>query len=208
MNTTATTPNDRRRTVLIGAAAVTVGLIGSAALIWHSSYSAFSAQASTPQNNWATGTVQLSSDNAAKAAFDATNLTPGASGEKCITVTSTGSLASKVKLYATDVQDAAGLGEHIHLTVTQGSLASPQANGACDGFSADSTGQLFDGTLTGSTTGLPHAGYASGLTTWSPAGDSSSTKTFKITYAVDSDLANTFQNTSAKATFVWEAQNS
>src|SRR5262245_56233961 len=86
---------------LIVGAAVPMAVLASGGLVWQSSYSAFSATTSNPTNNWTAGTVALSDDDSNTAMFTASNLKPGATGTKCIAVTSTGSLASTVKLYGT-----------------------------------------------------------------------------------------------------------
>jgi hypothetical protein len=82
------------RKQLIAGAAVPLAVVASGAMVWQSSYSAFSATTASPTNNWSAGTVALSDDDSNTAMFTASNLKPGATGVKCIAVTSTGSLAS------------------------------------------------------------------------------------------------------------------
>ena len=89
------------RKQLVAGAAIPAAVLASGAMVWQSSYSAFSATSASPTNNWSAGTVALSDDDSNTALFTATNLKPGATGVKCIAVTSTGSLASTVKLYGT-----------------------------------------------------------------------------------------------------------
>ena len=86
---------------LIVGAAIPMAVLASGGMVWQSSYSAFSATTVSPTSNWTAGTVALSDDDNNTALFTATNLKPGATGTKCIAVTSTGSLASTVKLYGT-----------------------------------------------------------------------------------------------------------
>ncbi len=82
-------------------AAIPAALLASAAVVSTASYSAYTASTSNPTSNWATGTVALSDDDTNTALFSATNLKPGSTGTKCVVVSSTGSLASSVKLYGT-----------------------------------------------------------------------------------------------------------
>src|SRR4051794_4529260 len=78
------------RKQFIAGAAVPAAVLASGALVWQSSYSAFSATTSNPTNNWTAGTVALADDDSNTALFTATNLKPGSTGTKCIAVTSTG----------------------------------------------------------------------------------------------------------------------
>jgi len=205
MSTHVDTRTDRRRTVLIAAAAVTAGLVGSAALIWHASYSAFSAQTSSPSNNWSTGTVKLAGDNAGAAAFTATNLKPGAKDEKCLTVTSSGSLDSVVKLYTKNGATTKGLANAISLTITQGDGGS--FAGGCTDFKAQATdATVFSGTLADLESQA--SSYATGLRTWSPTGGDASSRTFKIAFEINPNISNDSQGGTANVDFVWESQNS
>ncbi len=90
---------------LIAGAAVPVAVLACGGLVWQSSYSAFSATTASPTSNWAAGSVALADDDTNAAMFNASNLKPGSTGSKCIVVTSSGSLASTVKLYATNYVD-------------------------------------------------------------------------------------------------------
>ena len=56
--------------------------------------------------------------------FTASNLKPGATGTKCIVVTSTGSLASTVKLYGTSYATTKALADNINLKVEEGTGAT------------------------------------------------------------------------------------
>src|ERR1700712_174988 len=127
---------------LIVGAAIPMAVLASGGMVWASSYSAFSATTANPTSNWASGTVALSDDDSSTAMFTASNLKPGATGVKCIAVTSTGSLASTVKLYGTAYATTNALADNINLKVEQGTGATT-AN--CAGFTGAST--LFDSTL-------------------------------------------------------------
>jgi len=196
--------NTRLRTVAKWSA-VPVGLIVSAALVWQASYSAFSATTVNPGNSWATGTVVLSDDDASNTAmFTATVLKPGSTGEKCILVTSSGTLASTVKLYATSPSTTLALNTYIDVVVTQGTGAT--FAGGCGSFVADAGApNTFTGTL--AAFGTTYTTFANGLGTWAPAAGTV-TKAYKVSYTVNAATPNSAQGGTAAVGFTWEAQNS
>ena len=185
-------------------AAILAGLVVSAGVVWQASYSAFSATAANPTSNWASGTVALTDDDTNTAMFTASNLKPGATGTKCIAVTSAGSLPSTVKLYGTGAATTNALSSSINLTVTQGTGGG---YGSCTGFTPLATGSsLFSGTLAGFASAS--TAFANGLGTWAPTGSGSETRTYQLTYTLDTAAPNTAQGGTAALGFTWEAQNS
>jgi hypothetical protein len=175
---------------------VPVAIAVSGALVWQSSYAAFSATTSNPTSNWTTGTVAIGDDDGGTALFTATGLKPGSTGQKCILVTSTGSLASTVKLYGTGLTGT--LGTDIDLVVEEG---TPGTFSSCSSFSGSS---LYNGTVAGFAGASTN--FATGVSAWAPAGTGSPTKTFRFTYTVKA--ASTLQGATAGLGFTWEAQNS
>lgn len=177
---------------------MTLGVVGQA------SYSAFTARVGNTGNNLAAGTVALADDDTGSALFSLTNLKPGSSGSRCIAVTSSGSLPSSVKLYATDAVTTKSLSTYVSWTVTQGTGGTYSS---CSGFTALSSGSsLYSGTLaafTGSATT-----YGSGVGSWAPTGGTSDTRTFQLAYAVSSTTPDTAQGGTATFGLTWEAQNS
>jgi len=193
----------RKHARMIGVGALVAGVIGSAAAVWQASYSAFSATTSNPTNNWSAGTVVLSDDDNNTAMFSATNLKPGSTGTKCIAVTSTGSLASAVKLYGTTPATTNGLSSSINLTIVQGTGGG---FGSCTGFTALGTGSsVYSGTL--AAFGSSAISYATGLGAWAPTGTGSETRVFQFTYTLDPAAPNSVQGGTASIGFTWEAQN-
>jgi hypothetical protein len=189
----------RRSRWLIWAAAATA----TVALVGQASYSAFSAKVGNTGNSLAVGTVVLSDDDSGSALLALTNLKPGSSGSRCIAVTSTGSLPSAVKLYATDAATTKSLATYVSWTVTQGSGGTFSS---CSGFTALASGSsLYSGTLSGFTGSA--TGYASGVGTWSPSGSGSETRTFQFAYTVSSTTPDTAQGGTATFGLTWEAQN-
>ncbi len=190
------------RAITLGALAT--GLVASGAMVWGASYSAFSATTSNPTNNWSAGTVALTDDDTNTAMFNATNLTPGATDSKCIAVTSTGSVASAVKLYATNPATSKDLASSLNLTITQGTGGK---FGSCTGFTALGTGApVYTGTL--ASLGTSATNYSTGLGTWAPTGTASETRVYKVTYTLDANTPNSAQGGTASVGLTWEAQNS
>ena len=186
---------------LLAGAAIPAAVIASGAMVWQSSYSAFTATTATPTNNWTSGTVALADDDSNTAMFNGVNLKPGATGVKCIAVTSTGSLASTVKLYGTTYSTTNGLADYLNVKVEQGTGAT---SSSCTGFTGAST--LFDSTLTSFAT--TKTSFATGVGTWAPTGSASETKAFKITYTLSTSTPDTAQGGTAAVGFTWESQNS
>jgi hypothetical protein len=199
-----TAPRLTTRTATVAKLAVVpVALIASGLLVSQASYSAYSATTTNPTSNWTTGSVALN-DDANAALFTATNLKPGSVGEKCIVVTSTGSLASSVKIYGTGAATTKGLASQIGLTVTQGTGGS---FGSCTGFSALSTGAgVYTGTVAGF--GSTATNFATGLGSWTPTGTANESRTYKLAYTVAPTAPDSTQGGTAALGFTWDAQNS
>jgi hypothetical protein len=185
---------------LVLGAAVPMALLASGGMVWQASYSAFSATTASPTNNWSAGTVALSDDDSNTAMFNASNLKPGATGTKCIAVTSSGSLASTVKLYGTSYDTTNGLAANINLKVEEGTGATASS---CAGFTGGTT--LYDGAM--STFGTTKTSFATGVSSWVPAGGTA-TKAYRITYTLSSSTPDSAQGGTAALGFTWESQNS
>jgi hypothetical protein len=194
----------RRFAKIASLVAVPAAVAVSGLVVSQASYSAYSATTVNPTNNWATGTVALTDDDTNTAAFSVADLKPGSTGTRCIAVTSTGSLPSTVKLYATDQATTKDLAAHMRLTITQGTGGS---FGDCTGFTPLASGAtLYDGTL--ERFGLSATGYTSGIGTWTPRGGADETRTFRLVYGVDADAPDSTQGGTAAGGLTWEAQNS
>lgn len=184
-------------------AVIPAALIAAGVAVSTASYSAFSATSSDDANNWSMGSVALSNDASNGALFSASNLKPGSTGTNCIAVTSSGSLPSAVKLYATNVQQTKALASYVTLQVKQGNGGG---YGTCNGFTAGADGTLYNDSL--ATFATTRTNYATGVGTWKPAGDKPETKTYQITYTVSPDAPASLMGASASLGFTWEAQNS
>lgn len=198
----AVSPRTARLVALVG---VPAALVASGLLVSTASWSAFSSTTQNPTSTWAAGTVALTDDDAGKALFTATGLKPGSTGQNCIAVTSTGTLPSVVKLYASGAATQTnGLASALQLTVEQGAGGG---YGSCSGFTAAATdATVYTGTVAGigaTTT------YASGLGTWATVGGTAAeTRTYRFTWTLPASTPNTVQGGTASVGFTWEAQNS
>lgn len=187
-------------------AVIPAAVIAAGVAVSTASYSAFSATTNDSANNWSMGTVALNNDATNGALFSASNLKPGSTGTNCIAVTSSGSLPSAVKLYATNVQQTNALASYVTLQVTQGTGGG---YGTCSGFTASSgaDGSLYNDSLASFAT--THTNYATGIGTWKPAGGTKpESRTFQITYTVSPDAPSSLMGAAASLGFTWEAQNS
>lgn len=187
----------RVRANLIRVAAVLVGLAVAGLLVIDGSSAAFSDQTHNDKNSVATGTVELTDDDANTAMFDVSGLNGGQSVERCINVTYSGSLKSDVKLYGAVA--GSGLAPGLTTKIEVGTGAKTGPNFGCAGFTGGSS--LFNGTL--AAFGSSHGGYANGLGGFTNASDPT-TKSYKITMTVSND--NAYQGKSATVDFTWEAQ--
>ncbi len=192
-----------RAATVVRWSALPAALLASALIIAPASYAAFTSTTANPASNWTAGTVNLADDDSSQALFTATGLKPGSTGTKCIVVTSSGNLASTVKLYGTGAATTNALSSSINLTITQGTGGS---FGSCTGFTPLGSGSsVFSGTLAGFASAA--TGFASGLGTWAPTGSGTETRTFQFTYTLDAAAPNSTQAGTASIAFTWEAQN-
>jgi hypothetical protein len=194
----------RRLATIASLVAIPAALAASGLVVAQSSYSAYSATTVSPTSNWATGTVALSDDDANAAAFNVVNARPGASGSRCLVVTSTGNLPSQVRVYGANGSGTTNLAASIDLTITQGTGGS---FGSCTGFTPLSSGAtVFHGSLM--TFGTTRTGFANGVGGWAPAGAAPESRTYKVSYAISPDAPNDTMGGTAAGDIVFEAQNS
>lgn len=187
----------RRRRSGWAALPIVVGLVAASAVVWQRSEAAFTGTTTNPSNTWSVGTVSLADDDAAAAMFDVSGLFPGSTGERCITVTYGGSIASAVRLYVPAATGTTIL-QYLDLVVDEGTGGS---FADCAGFSSTST--VFTGSL--ATAASSHATYADGWGSWSPTG-AGQTRTYRISYTLAAATPDTEQGLTATATFQWEAR--
>jgi hypothetical protein len=93
-------------------------------------------------NNGGTGTYSATTS----ATFNETNLKPGSSATKCITVKSTGSIAGTLKMYRSAITDSTpSLGQQIQVTVDAAPVTSDVLVG-CAGFPTTGVTNVTTGT--------------------------------------------------------------
>jgi hypothetical protein len=199
----------RRRA--IRAVAPVAGLLAAGLLVWQGSYAAFSATTTSPSNAWATGNLALTNStnaygtaigSAVWTAANASNLKPGSTDTKCITVKSTGSLGGPVKLYVTGVtQNAVNLADNLPFTIdlmTTGVTANNVSAG-CTGFTGGTN--IANAVPLSS---LPST-YGTGLGSWTTTGNiTGEYAAYRISWTVPNN--NNLQGGTAAATFNWEVQ--
>ena len=86
---------------------------------------------------------------------------------------------------------------------TGGSFASSGPT-SCSGFGSSTN--LFTGTL--AAFAAFKTDFASGVSSWAPAGTGSPSRTFRFQYTLDTATPNSAQSGTAGVGFTWEAQNS
>lgn len=187
-------PTLRQRRIL-RTAAVPVAMLASAAVVWQSSYAAFTATTSSDANSWATGTVSLSNTMTGAAAFSVSNLKPGDSGSRCITVTNGGTLGGGVRLTTATTGDAA-LVNALDLTIRRGTATDT----SCAGWTQAAA------VASGALGALPTdwTGAASGEWTAAAGGDT----VYRFDYSLDPGVGNAAAGKTAGATFTWELRTS
>lgn len=168
-----------RRARRIGTAIATpVAILAAAGMVWQSSYSAFSGTTRNSGNNWSTGSVALTDDDAGSARFQATGMVPGATETKCITVTATTSVPGTVKGYTVNpVLSPSGLQDHVLVSMEYGSGGG---FGSCTGFV--SAGTVFPAASL--TTLSAVNSYANGNGGWAVTAGTQ-TRTYRITWTFD-----------------------
>lgn len=190
-------------------AATPVAMIAAAALVWQSSYAAFSGTTRNSGNDWSTGSVALTDDDAGSARFQVSNMLPGQSETKCITVTANTTSPGTVKAYIVNpVTSTSGLENHVKITVVTGDGGS-FAN--CSGFVPHVTGNPV--VTATSLSALALAGnYANGVGGW-PVSAGTQTRTYQITWNFDTtglsqSQVDQFQGTHTGIDLQWELQSS
>jgi predicted ribosomally synthesized peptide with SipW-like signal peptide len=202
-------PANRKRggiATKVGLSMLILALLG--VIVGVGTWSAFSATTQNSGNNFATGTVVLTDDDANGAMLTLAGAKPGDSDTSCIIVTYTGTLPSNVRLYGTTA--GTGLDQYLDLVVTRGTKAAGSFD-SCVGFSADATnyigagaGVIYSGTLQGWADN-----YAAGLvdpTSGSPeVWTNPESHTYRFVITVQDN--NAAQGLTATQTFTWEARN-
>lgn len=177
-----------------------LGVAVSCALIVQSTNAAFTGATSNTSNTFSAGTVALTDDDAGSAMFNAADMVPGQTEQRCIEVSYTGSSfdLDAVRLHSA-VTDT-GLAPHVDLSIEEGTGGD---FADCSGFAASST--LFTGTLAG--LGSTHGSHATGIAAYTPASGSTD-RTYRVTATLGNDTPNSAQGSGAGAAITWELHSS
>jgi len=187
------------------AAAAPVAIVAASALIWQSSYSAFTGTTRNSGNEWSTGSVALTDDDAGSARFQVEDMVPEDTQTRCITVTATTDNPGTVKGYALNpVTSNVGLEDHIFVQVDEGSGGG---FGSCSGFT--SAGEVIPHMSL--TTLATFDSYADGAGGWNVSAGTSS-RTYKITWTFETsgltqDEIDELQGSRTGIDFQWELQS-
>ncbi len=103
-------------------------------------FSAFTNTVTGADNQFSTGSINLTTNDALESGFAMSDMIPGDTKSECVTVGYTGSNNSDITLAAAD-DSAGGLGSYLDATVTSGHFSTtPAGNGDCTGFVASTAG--------------------------------------------------------------------
>ena len=189
------------------AAALVVILFAAAA--GTATWALFTAQTSSPTNEFALGTVILADNDTDTTLFDVSGMKPSdAPRSNCVTVSYQGSLGANVRLYASV---GGSLAQYVTLTVTRGAGGgAPGDASACDGFAADSTDYVGQGAgvvYSGSLSAFP-TDWATGVADPSAGAQATWSTSDAHAYKFTVTLANTTaaQGLTSTLAFTWEAQ--
>ncbi|MFV0257950.1 MAG: TasA family protein [Acidimicrobiales bacterium] len=178
-----------------------VGIAAAAVMVLGASDAAFTANTSNQANSYSAASLSLVDDDSSSAMMQLSNLVPGDTATKCITVNYTGSTfdLTAVKLYAALANEVDGFAAHVDVTVSEGSGGSYSD---CTGFTQSS--QLYSGTL--ANLASTHSSFANGITAYTPVSGNTS-RTYKFVATLGSDTPDTAQGDSVTANFTWEVQS-
>ena len=170
--------------------------------------SALASETENAGNTFAAGSVAITDNDGGPSnpLYNLSALEPGQGAERCIKVTYNGTLNGTVRLYTDST--IGSLGTQANLTITPGTQSGSPAFPSCAGFTPDSGGNLFNGTLAGFRTA--HNNWATGLADAGPGNATSWTAgntvvyRYRITVTDDDTVVN---KSSGAHRFVWEGQN-
>jgi hypothetical protein len=182
-------------------AAVALSFILIALLVVTSSRAAFVAQNDNVTNQVTAAAVDLTDNDAGTAMFaNVTGLMPGTDVDRCIDVTYTGTVDPTAVLLYANAAPTGTLAPYLNLTIDIGADTGDPFR-TCTGFTPSAN--VYTGTL--STFASGHGTYATGLSTWDPAG-SPETRTFRFRVSVQDNAA--AEGLTSTFGFSWETRTS
>ena len=186
----------RKARYLSAAVAATAAVATSGTMVFTSSSAAFTASTANPGNTWTTGAapVLTDDDSSDTVMFNATNLGPGDTGQRCIAVTSTSTNPTRDLRFYTTRADSNTLGTQLTITVERGT-GGTFAN--CSGFSSAAT-------IVNTTLDQVPGTYAAATGTSVTVASGTATTVYRISYSLPSNLSSTYASRTTQATFNWE----
>jgi len=170
-------PSSRASRILI-AASTPVAIVAAAAMVWQSSNAAFTGSTRNSGNNWSTGAVALSDDDAGSARFQVENIVPGQTDTKCLKVTANASVPGTVKGYAVNPAPSVhGLENRIKIAIDAGTGGGFST---CDGFTSEEN--LVTGVTLGQLATVDT--YEEGIGGWE-VGTGTHSRTYRLTWTFD-----------------------
>lgn len=151
-------------------------------------WAAFSDTTANANNDFSTGTVEISNDLGATAMFAVSGMSPLQTETGCIEVTYTGTLPAAVRLYGTT--DAGGLDAYLDLVVERGA--------SCTNFGTPTA--LYSGTLAA----YPDA-YAGGVVDTDASWTTGEMAAYRFTVTLQNNDA--AQGLDVDQAFSWEARS-
>lgn len=162
-------------------------------------FAAFTATTSNTGNSIASGTVNIAQSGTGAALYVLPNQGPGATTQRCLRVTYSGSLGATVKMYLTGPITN---GTAFNIQIERGSGLTGTWP-ACTGFV--SAASLYNGTL-----GAFPTTYAAGFDAKGSAWATGNTTDYRLTITVVDDPTPNAHRTSVASgdhSFTWEARN-
>ena len=170
-------------------------------------FSAFSSQTDNPGNVVTAGTVTLADNDAGSALYSLTAAKPGDSQQSCIKVTFFFNDTATTEIYTPST--IGELGPNVTLKIEPGTQTTPSFP-SCIGFTPDSGGALFEGTL--SAFASEHNSFATGIVDYPGTSATKWVTNDAVIYRVTATLsASAPESAQGKTTgshiIRWEAQN-
>jgi hypothetical protein len=198
-------PTSRAARIAV-ASATPIAVVAAAALIFQSSNAAFTGSTRNSGNNWSTGAVALTDDDAGSARFQVDNMVPGDTDSRCIKVTANSSVPGTVKGYAVNpVLSVHGLENYVKVKIEAGTGGG---FGSCNGFASEET--VVDGVTLAQFATVDD--YDSAIGGWDvPAGTHS--RTYRLTWNFDTtgltqNQVDQLQGDKTGVDMQWELQSS
>lgn len=182
---------------LVTAAAALV----ATSLVWSGgTFSTFNKTSTMPGNSVQAASLNLTDNDGGSALLTMSSAHPGDTTSSCQNVTYTGAASALVRLYGST--GGTGLASYLTLTVTRGTFTGTPTAGSCTGFTPDSGGTVYSGTLSS----FPSSTGTAVVDT--PAWSSGDKHGYKLTLTLPSGVSSNAQGLSATASFTWLAVSS